>query len=85
MKNDGFGSRLIELQSSLLSKFDVDPMTPCFDVSSAISACIVQDAVLSSRVFQDLCSLFIGFTSRKYCVLSSNSVLLIQSQIFKGM
>ena len=45
MKNDSVRSRLIELQSFLLSKFDLDPIHSVFDVSSMPYACTVQDAV----------------------------------------
>ena len=57
VKNDGVRSRLIELQSFLLSKIDVDPIHRVFDVSSTLSACTVQDAVLSGRSCQDPCVL----------------------------
>ena len=49
--------RLIELQSFLLSKVDVDPIHRIFDVFSTLSACFVQDAVLPSRSCQDPCVL----------------------------
>ena len=54
VKDDGVRSRLIELKSFLLSKCDI-PYTPGFDVSSTLSASTVQDAVLSGRLYQDLC------------------------------
>ena len=53
MKNDSVRSRLIELQSFLMSKFDLDPIHSVFDVSSMPYACIVHDAVHSSRSYQD--------------------------------
>ena len=55
VKNDGVRSCMIELQSFLLSKFDIDPITPCFDVTSMLYACTVQGAVLPSRLSQDPC------------------------------
>ena len=54
VKDDCVRSCLIELKSFLLSKFDVDP-TPCFDVSSTLSACAKQDAVHPSQLHPDLC------------------------------
>ena len=69
MKNDSVRSCLMELQSFPQSKIDVNPNTPYFDVSSILCACIVQDAVLPSRSYQDPCVLYsIGFTSRKNTV-----------------
>ena len=53
MKNDSVRSCLTELQSFLQSKIDVDPIFPCSDVSSMLYACIVHDAVHSSRSYQD--------------------------------
>ena len=53
MKNDSARSCLIELQSFLQRKVDVDPIHRIFDVSSMLCACIVQDAVLPSRSCQD--------------------------------
>ena len=50
--DDVVRSRLIELKSFLFSKFDIDPLQ-CFDVSSMLYACIVQDAVLPCRSCQD--------------------------------
>ena len=46
VKDVGVRSRLIELQSFLLSKFDVDPIHSFLKVSSMLYACTVQDAVL---------------------------------------
>ena len=48
-----FDDVLIELQSFLQSKIDVDHNKPCSNVSSMLYACIVQDAVLPSRSCQD--------------------------------
>ena len=42
-----------------MSKLDVDPKKPCSDVSSTLYACTVQDAVLPSRSYQDLCVYFL--------------------------
>ena len=53
MKNDRFRSSLIEFQSFLQSKIDVDPIHSRSDVSSMLYTCIVQDAVLPSRSCQD--------------------------------
>ena len=53
MKNDGVRSCLIELQSFLLRKFDVDPIHRVLMFSSMPYACTVQDAVLPSRSYQD--------------------------------
>ena len=53
MKNDSVRSCLIELQSLIQSKVDVDPIHRIFDVASMLYACIVQDAVLLSRSCQD--------------------------------
>ena len=49
VKNDSVRSSLIELQFFLQSKIDVDPIQLCSDVSSMHYACIVHDAVHSSR------------------------------------
>ena len=50
---DRVRSCLIELKSFSLSKFWCRPNTPCFDVSSMLYACTVQDAVHSNRSYQD--------------------------------
>ena len=57
VKDDCVRSCLIELKSFLLSKLDVNPNAPCFDVSSTCSAGTMQDAVLPSRSCQDPCVL----------------------------
>ena len=49
VKNDSVRSCLIELQSFLQSKIDVDPMYRVLMFSSMLYACIVHDAVHSSR------------------------------------
>ena len=53
-KNNSIRSCLIELQSFLHSKIDVDPILRS-DVSSMLYACIVHDAVHSSRSYRDPC------------------------------
>ena len=58
VKNDDVRSRLTELQSFLLSKFDYDPIHRGFDVSFTLTACIVQDAVLPGPSSQDPCVLY---------------------------
>ena len=68
MENDSVRSRLIELQSFLLSKFDVDPIHRVLMFLS-LSDGTVQDAVLRSRSYQDPCVLLsIGSTGRKNTV-----------------
>ena len=65
MKNDGVGSCLIELQSFLLSKIDVDPIhrvlmfLPLILLVACGTRCIL---------FGSLCSLFIGSTDVKNTV-----------------
>ena len=44
------------------------PNTSCFDVSYTLSDGTMQDAVLSGRLSQDLCVLFIGCTAVKNTV-----------------
>ena len=46
VKHDGVRSRLIELQSFLLSKFDVDPVHRVLVLLPWLYACTKQDAVL---------------------------------------
>ena len=53
MKDGCVRSSLIELQSFLLSKVDVDPIHRILMFSSMLYACIVHDVVHSSRSFQD--------------------------------
>ena len=90
MKNDGVRSRLIELQSFLQIMINVDPNTQCFDVSSMLYACIVQDAVLSKSIVSgSLCSLSIGSTGRKnlvcllvkFCPPSINPELMMECKL----
>ena len=57
VKDDSVRSCLIELKSFLLSKLYVDPIHRILMFLPCLSACIVQDAVLSGRLSQDLCVL----------------------------
>ena len=87
MKNDSVRSSLIERQSFLQSKIDVDPKK-CSDVSSMLYACIVHDAVHSSRSHQDPSDfLSMGSTGRKntLCLLLKFLTSRYQSRIDDGM
>ena len=69
MKNDSVRSRLIELQSFSFEQDLCRPNTPCFDVSSMLYACIVQDAVLPSPIVSgSIWFLSMGSTSRKITI-----------------
>ena len=72
MKHDGVRSRLIELEPSLLSMSDIDPTHRVLMFLPTSSDGTVQDAVLSDRLYQDLCILCsIGSTvvNNTVCIL----------------
>ena len=68
VKNDGVRSRLIELQSFLLSKFDIDPMFRVLMFFHALWMYRARRGAPKSVVSGSLCSLSIGSTGRKNTV-----------------
>ena len=57
VKDDGVRSRLIKLKILSVEQTLCRPNTPCFDVSSTSSDGTMQDAVLPSQCYSDLCVL----------------------------